>query len=61
LGFGFFVHEAVAVAAVVKWESRAVGEISKQAGKVRFGTFPACVFSTAPVVVLRLRDLPWLV
>src|SRR5271166_2433829 len=47
-GFVFwFTHMPVVVAAVGKWESRALGGISKHGGKVGFGTFPRSVFSTA--------------
>ena len=53
-GFGLWLtHKPVAVVAVGKWESRAVGGISKRSGKVCFGTFPRSVFSTGLAAALR--------
>jgi hypothetical protein len=53
-----YVDHPAVVAAVGKWESRLVGGISKHGGKVRFWTFPPCVFSTAFAAEMVLIGLP---
>ncbi len=60
-GFGFGFTHIPAVVAVGKWESRALGGISKRGGKVGCLTFPRCVFSTALAAAfwVDLKATPW--